>query len=174
MNDIKVTCDLTEKQYRNYMTFHVLGRKKDLFLHLLWCILILFFGLSNFHANSPILGWVFTIIAIYLFISRYLRFFISINRISEQYGLSDTPKHFYTIAFQPASFQVRSPKETARYNWSDVFQVHIMEQKNMIYLYMTKDNAFLLPYSGVENDTIQSLRNFLSEKLPEEKIIVHS
>ena len=174
MNDIKVTCNLTEKQYRNYMTFHVLGRKKDLLLHLFWCLLILAFGLVNFHINGPILGWVFTIASVYLFVSRYLRFFISVNRISEQYGLSDTPKYFYTVVFQPASFQGRSQKETARYNWGDIFQIHIMEQKNMIYLYMNKDTAFLLPYEGIENGTISSLKDLFSEKLPAEKLTIHS
>ena len=172
MSDIKVSCDLTEKQYRNYMFFHVLGKKKDLLIHLLWCLLILFFGLSNFHVNSPILGWVFTIAAIYLFVSRYLRFFMSVNRISEQYGLSDTPKHFYTIVFQSTSFQIRNQKEVARYTWKEIFHVYIMEQRNMIYLYMNKDTAFLLPYVGIENGTIDQLKTFLSEKLPAEKITV--
>ena len=170
MKDIRIDCDLTEQQYRRYMTFHVLGKKKDLLIHFLGSLLVLLFGLANLHVNSPILGTVFIAAAVYLFISRYLRFFLSVRRITKQYGLSETPKHFYTVLFQDASFQIRNQKETARYPWKEICHVYFMEKDRIVYLYMNKNTAFLLPYDGFTGHSPEDLKKVCEEKLPAEKM----
>ncbi|MBR1560348.1 MAG: YcxB family protein [Clostridia bacterium] len=155
---IRVRCQLTERQYRRYMRFHVLGDKKGVAGHLVLSALIVVFGLMNFRADSPILGYAFIALGAYFFVSRYLRFYMSVNRITEQFGLSETPKFFYALTFTGDGFDIKSDKEQARYGLDRVVRACFMEKDQIIYLYLTKSSAFLLPYAGFEQGTPGDLR----------------
>ena len=168
MDEIRVECSLTERQYRNYMKYHVLGNRRDVLRHAILCLLIAAFGLVNFSAKSPLLGWIFVTLAIYLFVSRYLRFYMSVNRIVEQFGLSDTPKYFYTLTFHSRDFEVKNQKEHAKYSYDRIVRTHFNDEQNILYLYLTKSSAFLLPYDGIQGKSAQDLKDLLTAKAPAE------
>jgi len=158
IKDIQVNCRLTDRQYRRYMVFHVLGDKKAVVGHLVLSLLILVFGGMNIHAGSPILGWLFILLGFYFLVSRYLRFFISVGRITEQFGLGKTPKFFYELTFQQDGFDVRNEKEQARYPFDRICRACFMEKHQIVYLYLTKSNAFLLPYEGFDQGGPEDLK----------------
>ena len=169
MGEIRVECSLTERQYRDYMKFHVLGNRRDVFRHGILCLLIAAFGAVNFSAKSPLLGWIIVTLAIYLFISRYLRFYMSVNRIVEQFGLSGSPKYYYTLTFHSRDFEVKNQKEHANYSYDRILRTHFDDEKQILYLYLTKSSAFLLPYDGIRDKTPQDLKDLLAAKVPAEK-----
>ena len=164
MTDVRVKCALTEQQYRDYMKFHVLGNHKDLRRHIILCALIAAFGAVNFATGSPLLGWIFVTLGLYVFVSRFLRFYMSVNRIVEQFGLGEAPKDFYTIIFHSGNFEVDNRKEHARYPYDRIVRVCFREDRKILYLYLTQSNAFLLPYDGFESGTADDLKSLLQEK----------
>ena len=99
---ITVHTRLTRTSYRKYMYFHVFRKDSAWLKFTAMCLLVLLFGLINFRTGSPGLGWVFVLLAAYLLVSRYLRFFLSLNRICSQYGLDSLPRTFYSITFSPS------------------------------------------------------------------------
>lgn len=169
-NEIRIQCKLTEQQYREYMRYHVLGNRKDLFRHSLLCLLMLSFGGINFAAASPILGWIFVTLGIYLFLSRLIRFYMSVNRIVSQYGLGKEARFFYWLSFREKDFMVRNTKEKAVYGYERIVKAVFRKKERIAYLYLTPSTAFLLPYDGLESGTIEDLREMLREKCPSELV----
>ena len=165
MTDIRVKCALTERQYRDYMKFHVLGNHTDLRRHIILCVLIAAFGAVNFAAGSPVLGWIFATLALYVFVSRFLRFYMSVNRIVEQFGLGEEPKDFYTVTFHSGDFEVDNQKEHARYPYSRIVRVCFREENAILYLYLTSSNAFLIPFGGFESGSVEALKELLQKKV---------
>ncbi|MDO4962108.1 MAG: YcxB family protein [Eubacteriales bacterium] len=143
MEQIICRTELTEKIYRKYMYYHVFRRDKGWLKHLIMCAVILIFGLMNLYTNSPVLAVIFITLALYLFVSRYLRFFISIGRITEQFGLGAEPNYFYTLTLSDSVIHVENGKETADYPWDRVCLACIFP--DIIYLYMNPQTALLLP-----------------------------
>ena len=164
---IRVRCALTERQYRRYMRFHVLGDRRSVGAHLFLSLLIVAFGLMNFFTKSPILGWIFVTLGVYFLVSRYLRFYISVNRIIDQYGLGATPKFFYELAFGEDGFEVKNDREQARYGMDRICRACFLEQDRIAYLYLTKANAFLLPYEGFTEGRPEDLKALVREACPE-------
>ena len=198
---IRIESRLTDRQYRDYMNFHVLGNRRDVAQHCIISALIVLFGLINFRAGSPILGWIFVTLGIYVFVSRFVRFYLSVNRISEQFGLSREPKFFYMLTFPlPASlnqktpaggddlssgisadrsgdlseleFEVRNEKESAKYPLSRVCRCCFLEKRQMVYLYLTKANAFLLPFESFTEGSPEDLKALLKAGCGEDKVSV--
>jgi len=161
--EIQVRCQLTERQYRRYMRFHVLGSRKAVGTHLLLSAMILVFGGMNIHAGSPILGALFLALGFYFLVSRYLRFYMSLNRIVEQHGLGETPKLFYELTFQGDGIDARNDKEQAHYPLDRVCRACFMEKDRITYLYLTKSNAFLLPWEGFIQGSPEDLKARIRE-----------
>lgn len=153
IKDIKIRCHLTERMYRRYMRFHVLGDRKAVGLHLGLSLLIMLFGGMNFRTGSPILGWIFVTLGLYFFVSRYLRFYLSVNRIAAQFGLSAEPKFFYELTFSGDGFDVHSDREQARYPLARVCRACFLPKEQIAYLYLNKSSAFLLPYGDFTEGT---------------------
>ena len=65
MDQIRIESRLTDRQYRHYMNFHVLGNRRDVTIHVTISALIVIFGLINFRTGSPILGWIFVTLGAY-------------------------------------------------------------------------------------------------------------
>lgn len=163
VKDIKIRCRLTEKQYRRYMRFHVLGNRRSVLLHLLLSLLIALFGGMNIFTGSPVLGWIFVTLGLYFFLSRYLRFYLSVNRITAHYGLSDAPKFFYALTFSGDGFDVQNDREQAHYPLSRLCRACFMEKSRIAYLYLNKSTAFLLPYGDFTQGTPADLEARIRE-----------
>lgn len=122
------------------------------------------------HAGSPILGAIFFSLGVYFLLSRYLRFYLSVNRIAAQFGLSDTPKYFYTLGFQGDGFDVKSEKEQAHYPLDRITRACFMEGDRIAYLYLTASSAFLLPYEGFTQGSPGDLKALLLEACGEKTV----
>ena len=172
MKQIYVNCKFTQKQYRDYLNFHVLGNKPAMRRHIFISVLILLFGLANFRAGSPILGWIFVPVGIYVLLSRFVWLFINGSRVIKQYGLSDTPKFFYAVSFtgEEKGLHIKNTSKKVHYAWSQIWHVCVREKQQIIYLYLTKSKAFLLPFECFEKGTPQELLALISEKCGGNKI----
>jgi len=161
---VTAECKLTDRQYRKYMNFHVLGNHRDVAKHSIACALIVLFGLINFRTASPVLGWIFVTLGVYLFISRFIRFYMSVNRIIHQFGLSEEPKFFYMLSFSGSSFTVQNATEKADYEMSRIHHVYDRKKESIIYLYLTKANAFLLPYDSFTSGSPGELKKMIEDQ----------
>jgi hypothetical protein len=164
---ITVHTRLTRTSYRKYMYFHVFRKDSAWLKFTAMCLLVLLFGLINFRTGSPGLGWVFVLLAAYLLVSRYLRFFLSLNRICSQYGLDSLPRTFYSITFSPSGLDVSNKTEHASYPWKQVH--HAYRRPGILYLYMNPQTAYLLPDGMIECGTLEDLWNLICSSLPPEK-----
>ena len=175
MNQIRIESQLTDRQYRRYMNFHVLGNRRDVAIHISICALIIIFGRVNFRTGSPVLGWIFVTLGAYVFISRFFRFYTSVNRIIHEFGLSEEPKFFYTVTFRDDGFEVRNATEKADYelNGERIYRACFREKEHILYLYLTKVNAFLLPYASFTQGTPEDLKKLLAEKCGNDKVMVY-
>ena len=175
MNQICIESKLTDRQYRQYMNFHVLGNRRDVAIHVTISALIVIFGFVNFRTGSPVLGWIFVTLGVYVFISRFFRFFTSVNRIIHEFGLSDDPKYVYTLTFREDGFLVRNATEMAEYelNGERIFHAYFREKEQILYLYLTKANAFLLPYQSFVQGTPRDLEKLLADKCGHDKVTVY-
>ena len=163
--EIYVQSALTEKQYRDYMWFHVTGRNRDWLLHLFGAALVVAFAAANFHTGSPILGWIFLTLGVYLLLSRYIRFFVSVDRIVKQFGLSAEPKAFYSVRFTDKGLAVRNDREFAQYSWEQVKKLWFRPRRRIAYVYLTEQNAFLLPYECFVSGAPEELRQLAAARL---------
>lgn len=160
---IRIRCSLTVKNYREYMLFHVFARNLDWLWHLILVLLTLAFALVNFKVESAILGWLFSILAGYLLLSRYLRFYLSLRRNIRQFELTENPKLFYTITFGTGDFSVENGKESLKYPISRIQKFYFLNKKEIAYMFVSDQQAFLLPYASFETGSADELRKLLGE-----------
>lgn len=165
---ITVHTMLTQKIYRQYMHFHVYQKDRGWLKFTGGCLLVFLFGLFNFRTNSPLLGWAFTLLAAYLLVSRFLRFYLSLNRICRQYGLDDTPRAFYDVTFTVSGLDVKNKTEKAFYPWERVY--HVYRRPGILYFYMNPQTAYLLPGDKVEGGELEDVWSMACSLLPPEKI----
>lgn len=165
---ITIHANITYQIYRTYMNFHVFRRDKGWIKLILLCLAFILFGILNLKANSLVLGWIFIVLAIYVLVSRFLRFFISVNRIADTFQLTHIPRLFYTIKIRDLDIEIHNEKENATYKWNQVY--HAYRVKDMIYLYFTEQTAFLLPSINIEGGDLDSLWALISTSLPLEKV----
>ncbi|MFV0504231.1 MAG: YcxB family protein [Lachnospirales bacterium] len=159
---------LTEKIYRTYIKFHVYNRNKDWLLIPILSFVILIFALINLFTNSPILAFIFIILAIYLLLSRFLRFYISVNRICKQFNLSSAPKYFYTLEFCGENLLVFSKTENTEYPLNKIFHIYIFN--NILYIYINKNSAFIAPLNEFSQNEKENLIQLISNNINTDKI----
>ena len=170
---ITVHTRLTRTSYRKYMYFHVFRKDSAWLKFTAMCLLVRQASAlppTSFTPNvaiGPGLGWVFVLLAAYLLVSRYLRFFLSLNRICSQYGLDSLPRTFYSITFSPSGLDVSNKTEHASYPWKQVH--HAYRRPGILYLYMNPQTAYLLPDGMIECGTLEDLWNLICSSLPPEK-----
>lgn len=164
---ITVHTRLTRRIYRQYMHFHVYRKDLGWLKFTGGCLLVFLFGLINFRTDSPMLGWVFVLLAAYLLVSRFLRFYLSLDRICRQYGLDSLPRTFYTVTFTGSGLDVTSKTEHASYSWEQVY--HAYRRPGILYLYMNPQTAYLLPDGMVEGGTLEDLWALVCASLSPEK-----
>lgn len=165
---IIVRTAITDKTFREFMNFHTYKRSRDWLKVPICCLLIVLFGICNFVANVPLLGAFFLIAAVYLFFSRLIYSKAIIKQNCTSYGLGSAPKLFYVVTLSPDGISVKNEKEKATYPWDRVY--HAYRLPGIIYLYMNKQTAFLLPFDCLEKGTPDSLWELICKELPSEKL----
>lgn len=167
--NIVVKSMITEKIYRSYMNFHVYKRNKSWIQLPILSFFLFLFGLVNLFTNSPILAFTFITLSIYLFLSRFLRFYISVKRICKEHGLSEKPKLFYTLEINKSGLLITNKNEKATYKWNNLYHIYILE--NVIYIYLNDQNAFILPLSKLKQSEKELLLNTIKISVKNKDII---
>jgi len=149
---ITVHTRLTRTSYRKYMYFHVFRKDSAWLKFTAMCLLVLLFGLINFRTGSPGLGWVFVLLAAYLLVSRYLRFFLSLNRICSQYCLDSLPRTFYSITLSPSGLDVSNNTSLTRLhcNENNLTSLDVTNNTSLTELFCSGNNLSSL---DVTNNT---------------------
>lgn len=112
------------------------------------------------------LGFVLLLVGLGVPIVYFVNFFTSLKKQVKLQKLNP-PRLVYTIQFAETSdfIEISNDKEQVQYQWKDVY--HVYYEKDAIYLFITKDRAFLLPLSLLEN--CEEVWSIIEEKLGNER-----
>lgn len=166
--NIVINSMLTDRVYRSYMNFHVYKRDKSYIKLILLSALMLVFGIVNLYANSPIIAFIFISLALYLFASRFMRFYISVNRICTQYNMSNKPRFFYSLSFSNNGIFVTNDCEKTSYPFDKIHHIYMLN--DVMYIYINPNNAFIAPFDGLYEQTKKDLINLINKHIDGEKI----
>lgn len=97
-----------------------------------------------FHTRpgAMLLGTILIVVALGLPTVWILNFFLSIRRQARKQGLGGG-KYVYTLNLEDQGLTVNNGQECALYFWK---QIHAYRTSNAVYLYVTSQRAFLIPY----------------------------
>ena len=172
MHEIIANVTLDGKIFRKFATFDTLVRTKRIGQILLFTGIMLFFSmLSVFIGGADARTLTITLAGIGLFLPiLYLgTFFRSVRYQIERNGLRKG-RFVYRLHLTtaPDGVEVKDASEqSARYEWDKLYGAYRV--KNATYLYVIKNQAFLLPNRSMETDA-DALWHFLGTRLPPEKL----
>jgi len=145
---------LSESHFRHFIIFNILKRLKLYKSPVIFASILTFSAIICFVMHSVegavLLGSVLLVVGLGVPVVYFTTFFTSLKKQVKQQKL-DPPRLVYTLQFEEDSdvLEVTNDKEIAKYRWQDVF--HAYYEADCIYLFITKDRAFLLPLALLEN-----------------------
>ncbi|MGE4453457.1 MAG: YcxB family protein [Sphaerochaeta sp.] len=161
-----IAVQLSESHFRHFLIFNILKRLKLyrsplIFASILTASAIISFIMSHVE-GAVMLGTVLLIVGLGVPIVYFVNFFTSLKKQVKLQNL-DPPRLVYTLQFEENSdeIEISNEHERVRYAWKDVY--HAYYEKDCIYLFITKDRAFLLPLSQIED--CNEAWNLIVEKL---------
>ncbi len=165
--------------FRKFSLYHTFAIRKlwkrPLLFSLIFLIfsMICFIGKGNTH-DGILLGTVLLSVGIGLPLIYFASFYYSVHKQNQKMGLS-VPKAPYFLEFFEDHVLIRYakngkngkslPNET--FLWENIHKV--IYRKNVFYLYITPDKAFLLPY-GQANRSDEYVRDFFLRVLNPQQI----
>jgi len=159
---------LSEQNFRNFLIFNILKRLKlykspVIFASILTTSAIISFIMHSVQ-GAVFLGVVLLLVGLGVPIVYFTSFFSSLKKQVKQQNL-DPPRLVYTLQFDESSdvLEVTNDKEKAAYQWKDVF--HAYYERDGIYLFITQDRAFLLPFEVLKDSS--EVWNLIEAKLSE-------
>ncbi len=116
--------------------------------------------------GAVMLGLVLLLVGLGVPVVYFVNFFLSLQKQVKLQNLNP-PRLVYTLHFEENSDAIEISNETehVRYQYKDVY--HAYYEKDSIYLFITKDRAFLLPLSLLEDQ--DKMWNLLVTKLGTER-----
>lgn len=145
---------LSESHYRNFLIFNILKRLKlykspVIFASILTTSAIISFIMHRVQ-GAVFLGSVLLLVGLGVPAVYFISFFSSLRKQVKQQNLNP-PRLVYTLQLEKGSetFEITNDKEKAVYRWKDVF--HAYYEKDAIYLFITEERAFLLPFTVLED-----------------------
>lgn len=166
-----IAVSLGESHYRKFLIFNILTRLKMyrspvIFASILTISALVCFLMYRIE-GAVLLGFVLLAVGLGVPVVYFTSFFTSLEKQVKQQHL-DPPRHVYTLRFSEESdvLEISNDNEQASYRWQDVF--HAYQQKGAIYLFITQDRAFLLPFEVLENT--DDTWKLITSKLPQERI----
>ena len=169
---MKIEVRLSTKIFRRFSFFDTFRRRKAWRGPLIFFLIMAVFGGICFwlheRQGAVMLGCLLMGIGILLPAAYVLNFLLSVNKQAADQGLAGV-KHVYTLEMDPDSkmFTVDNGKQKLNLKWKDVHCIY--RDTVAAYLFVSPRQAFLLPYSCMDNpaDTFWPL---VKSKLPAEKI----
>lgn len=166
---MKIEVMLTEEVFRKFTMFDILRRRKmwrspAIFAGILGTAACICFIMN--HVNGAVmLGTVLLVVGLGMPAVYFGTFFSSLKKQVLAYGLK-RPQQVYTLELtdKAKGIGVSNEKEQAAYEWKSVF--HVYRDTLATYLFMTRDRAFILPHTCVEEGE-DALWELLNKKVPE-------
>ncbi|NCC64813.1 MAG: YcxB family protein [Spirochaetia bacterium] len=161
-----IAVKLSEIHYKNFLIFNILKRLKlykspVIFASILTTSAIISFIMHRVQ-GAVFLGSVLLLVGLGVPIVYFTSFFSSLRKQVKQQNLNP-PRLVYTLQLEKDSetFDITNEKEKATYRWEDVF--HAYYEKDAIYLFITQERAFLLPFEVLEDPS--EVFKFIEEKI---------
>ncbi|WP_320121898.1 YcxB family protein [uncultured Sphaerochaeta sp.] len=161
---------LSESNFRHFLTFNILKRLKLYKSPVIFASIMSVSAFISFlmhHVEGAVmLGSVLLLVGLGVPVVYFVNFFASLKKQVKLQDLNP-PRLVYTIQFSEESdfIEISNDKEQVRYQWKDVY--HAYYEKDAIYLFITKDRAFLLPLSLLEN--CEEVWSIIEKKLGSER-----
>lgn len=168
---MKIEVLLTGEVFRRFTLFDIFKRRKMWRAPAIWAAILCGSAIVCFIMNhvrgAVLLGGVLMFVGLGLPLSYFASFSASIKSQILRMGLS-RPQHVYTLVLtQKASgISVSNEKEQADYEWKMVH--HVYRDVLATYLFMTKERAFILPHSCIEEGD-DELWKLITKKVPAER-----
>lgn len=158
---------LDESHFRQFLIFNIIKRLKlyrrpVVFASIFTISAIICFLMYRVE-GALLLGTVLLVSGLGMPLVYFASFFVSLKKQVRLQNL-DPPRLVYTLEFSEESdvLEISNGKERATYRWQDV--LHAYHEKGSIYLFITKERAFLLP-GNLLADT-NRVWKIISAKLP--------
>lgn len=159
---MKIKPGCSQKDYIDFLTFH--GKKFN-FSYILYTIFWIFIFclclIITFGTGSRIQGVLITIILIIFIIYRFARPKFIINKELESDKL-DNDDNANTFSFYDKSFDVSNKEGTFSYKYFMIYRV--FEVCDFYYLYMTKENAFIVSKHAFSLGNQKDFSKFIKSK----------
>ncbi len=168
---MRIEVTMTEEIFRRFTMFDMMKRRKVWRSPAIWAAILctsaaICFCMSHVR-GAKLLGWVLLIVGLGLPFSYFSSFAVSMKQQILAQGLK-RPKHVYTLVLyeKAKGISVSNDKEHADYEWKIVH--HAYRDQLATYLFITKERAFILPHSCIEEGE-DALWQLLYKKLPVER-----
>lgn len=164
---------LTEEIFRRFTMFDMLKRRKVWRSPAIFAAIMCTSGtvcyIMNHVEGAVMLGTLLMAVGLGMPAVYFGSFFSSLKKQVLAYGLK-RPQQVYTLTLSEKAkgIGISNEKEHADYEWKQVFQVYRDELAT--YLFMTKDRAFILPHTCIEEGE-EALWKLLSKKVPKARCI---
>lgn len=161
---MKISCNISEKIFRDFTVFNILKRLKYwkspvIFASILTLSAIICFVMKNVD-GAVLLGSVLLIVGLGVPAVYFISFFLSLNKQVKMQNLNP-PRCAYTVDIldKDDGIFVSNEKEHATYRYKQIFHVYLTQE--CLYLFLTSQRAFLLPYSDMKDykDNVISILN---------------
>lgn len=170
---MKIEVCLSTKMFRRFSFFDTFRRLKAWRRPVIFMLIMFFFSAICFmlheREDAILLGSILASIGLVLPLVYVMSFLSSVNEQAAKYGLVGL-KHVYTLEMNPNSkmFTVDNGKERVNVKWQNIFCIY--RDTVAAYLYVSPKQAFILPYSCMENPT-ETFWPMVKNMIPAEKII---
>ena len=165
---MRIEVVLTEELFRRFTVFDLFRRRKVWKGPAIWAAILCACGgicLYMSHVRgASLLGFVLMLVGIGLPLSHFGNFAASMKRQILAMGLK-RPQHVYTLVLtdKAKGIAVSNDREKADYEWKIVH--HVYRDVLATYLYITKERAFILPHTCLEEDA-DGLWALIEKKVP--------
>lgn len=171
---MKMSVMLDEKVFRDFTIFDILKRRKY------WKSPVIFASIMTFSAvvcflmhkvdGAVLLGTVLAVIGLGMPAIYFATFFRSLGRQVRLQKL-DPPRNVYDIELSEKAdgITVSNGKEKASYKWKDAWRAY--RDRRAIYLFITYERGFILPYSSMGEEGPDAWWSFISGRMGAERSI---
>lgn len=162
---------LTEETFRRFTMFDMLRRRKVWKSPAIFAAIMCTSGaicyLMHHVEGAVMLGTVLMLVGLGMPTVYFGSFFSSLKKQVLAYGLK-RPQQVYTLTLSEKAkgIGVSNEKEHADYEWKQVF--HVYRDTLATYLFMTKERAFILPHTCIEEGE-EELWKLVEKKVPKER-----
>lgn len=155
---------LTRDLFRNFTVFDILKRRKLYKSPVIFALILSACAAISFAMNkvqgAVFLGCVLLAVGLGMPVMYFATFFSSLKKSVKAQKL-DTPRLVYSVELA-TMIKVSNEKETASYEWEKCHSAFF--NKDCIYLFITKDRAFLLPLANMYGKE-EEVWSFIKQKL---------